>query len=204
MNKSRRDLVASRNVIDANVEQFHRGYRDVYRPIATELRKLFCDRSTRPLVPRLFPTARLHPTRLYQPGEDLTHLAYQMPFEMESTENGLVITEIFQRNRTPLPVTQWLDQPLLNASATLREVILSVADKEGAHSDPGYNDTLRLLRGMRLGGGEELRGEELIGPFIVAIGEYVLSVLDMAISSNPKGFPVKSRLARKGEGSDKG
>jgi len=181
--KEKQDLIASRNILEANIGLFHRGHADVYRVVATELRKLLCDRP-RSLVERLFPSARLHPTASYRPGEDLTGLVVQVPAEIHFTDGKARIVRVFHEGRSPLPLETWLDQPFLNAETTLRVFIRSVADKEGAHADPEFNAAILASKQVRLG------VEELLGVLIVAVGEYVLKVLDMAISHNAEALGV--------------
>ena len=179
--------MAARNVLAFNIAGFHDGHQDLYRVVATELRKLFCD-TPKCLVERLFPSAGLHPTRLYRPGEDVSGLVLQVPAMICVDEKGVRVTEVFRKDFGPLPVSEWLEQPFLSARVTLRDFIKSVADKESSHADPVYNETLLLAKSVHVGD-----GEELLGLLMVAVGEYVLGVLDMAIKTNPKLFPVRER-----------
>jgi hypothetical protein len=115
--KAQRDLVASRNILRANITLFHQGHLDVYRVVATELRKLFCDRP-KALVERLFPKARLHPTRIYRAGEDLSGLVVQVPAELEfDGKGGVRVVRVFERRRDPVTVKEWLDQPVLRQAS---------------------------------------------------------------------------------------
>jgi hypothetical protein len=47
------DFLASLAVLNANIGLFRRGAKDMYRVVATELRKLLCDGKTT-LLPRVF------------------------------------------------------------------------------------------------------------------------------------------------------
>jgi hypothetical protein len=182
MEKSKKVFLASRNILRANIGLFHQGHKDLYRVVATELRKLLCDRPSS-LVERLFPSARLHPTSLYRPGEDLRGLRVQVPGKYEFDGKGNVtVIQIFEKRREPIPLKEWLDQPFLNAQVTVREFIKSIADKEGAHADPEFGQTLALAKSVHLA------KDELLGLLTVGVGEYVLFVLDMAAESNQNSF----------------
>ncbi|TKJ46349.1 hypothetical protein CEE34_09040 [Candidatus Aerophobetes bacterium Ae_b3a] len=43
---------------------------------------------------------------------------------------------------------EWLDQGLFNINITIRQLIKSMANKEGAHSDPKYDPTLRFTKSV--------------------------------------------------------
>ena len=81
MNKTRIDYEASLRVLDANIALFHEGVKDTYRVVATELRKLLCDKKA--LLPRVFREVKfhkLHSTGLLEKRPDLAkHLAVMMP-----------------------------------------------------------------------------------------------------------------------------
>ena len=71
-----------------------------------------------------------------------------------------------------LSIVDWLNQPLFNEEITVGELVRSVADKEGAHSDPDYNDTLRVTYAFHSPFNGYAHQE-----YIVYIGEYILYML---------------------------
>ena len=80
--------------------------------------------------------------------------------------------KLFDEQNVPvMNIEDWLEQKILNNSITLKELIISVADKEGAHSDIAYNDTLNFGRQMLL------PDKEIYKETIAAIGRYALRVL---------------------------
>ena len=178
--KAIEDLVASRNIMQSNIELFHKGHKDVYRVIAVELRKLLCDgRSS--LLPRLFSTIKLHPLRGASPGSDLSDLMERAVFRMPSLvefdgKGGSKIIELFDPTKEPINIDVWLSQSLFNKDITIENLIRSVADKEAAHSDKYYNETLKFTKSIKL------VSEDIHKQHIVAIGEYVLEVLNPVIN----------------------
>ncbi|HCM42748.1 MAG TPA: hypothetical protein DIS66_05510 [Candidatus Omnitrophica bacterium] len=71
-----------------------------------------------------------------------------------------------------MSIVDWLNQPLFNEEITVGELVRSVADKEGAHSDPDYNDTLRVTYAFHSPFNGYAHQE-----YIVYIGEYILYML---------------------------
>lgn len=180
-NKAIEDFIASRNILNANIRLFHEGNRDLYRVVAGELRKLLCDgkNGENSLVPRLFPSARLHPLRGQLPQELRGFFEFSIPSMIEfDGQGGSRIIELFDKTAEPLLFDEWLSQELFNKRVTIRELIRSVADKESAHADKQFNDTLHFTRSIKL------VDEDLHKQHIVAIGEYVLEILNGAIESN--------------------
>ena len=136
--KAKRDFLASRAILRANIKLFDEGCGEVYRVVAVELRKLLCDGKAS-LLPRLFPGMRLHPAQLYRPNEDLTGLAFQFPVDMYfDGSGGVKVDEVFDKRRLPIPLDEWIHQPFLSRKITLHEFIRSVADKESAHADEDF------------------------------------------------------------------
>lgn len=179
MTKAADDLIASRNILEANISMFHQGKRDLYRVVAGELRTLLCDRPQSTLLPRLLPDLRLHPLVDLMTDDLKKGLVLQIPALLSRDAGGRVrATELFDREAQPIPLEDWLAQPLLNEHITVRELLRSVSDKEDSHKDPEYNETLVFTRGIQLGAEPSQR------QLIVAIGEYILQVIDEAIQAN--------------------
>jgi hypothetical protein len=180
------DFQASGNILAINIEMFHKGNRDLYRVIAVELRKLLCD-GKQSLITRLFPLAMLHPLRGRLPESLKKGLIFHMPAMVSfDGQGGSRIVELFNLKAQPIPLDEWLEQDLFNAHVTLKELIRSVADREGAHSDKEFNETLQLTHSVKL------VDEEIHKQHIVAIGEYILKVVNEAIELNPNEFGNKN------------
>lgn len=100
------------------------------------------------------------------------HLVFQMPARVHfDGKGGSKIQILFDERKTPIPLKEWLDQGLFNINITLRQLIKSVTNKEGAHSDPKYDPTLRFTKSVKL------VDQDIHIKFIVAIGEYILKWL---------------------------
>ena len=172
MDKTRIDYDACCRVLDANIALFHQGVKDTYRVVATELRKLLCDKKA--LLPRVFQEVKfhkLHLTGLLEKDPSLAdHLLVYVPGRLSADNTGksrFVLT--FDSARQQMELGPWLDQPLFAPNLSVRDLIMSVANKEGAHSDPDYNES--LLRAKMV----EYVKEESHQPCIIAIAEYVLA-----------------------------
>jgi len=182
INKAKNDLNDSINILEDNVRLFHNGRIAAYRVIAVQLRLLLCDRN--PLIPRVLKTVRLYPLLGYITKEEndewkrkLGHsmkegLVFQMPAMVHfDGKGGSRIEVLFDEGKQPIELEEWLDQDLFNKDITIRELIKSVANKEGAHSDPDYNETLKFTKSVKL------VDEDIHIKFIVAIGEYILKTI---------------------------
>lgn len=175
MNKEENDIVASIEILRANIEMFHRGKRELYRVIAVELRKLLCD-GQQSLLPRVVPELQLHPV-IENPAVLPRGFQGKLVFEIPSTMNfdgkgGSRVEAIFDESKQSIKLDAWLNQMLFTEKITIREFIRSVSDKESVHSDPDYNDTLKFSKSVKIA------GEDLHKQHIIAIGEYILKNLD--------------------------
>jgi len=170
VSKSETDFLASLTVLEAAITMYHCGVVDSYRLVATELRKLLCDRNA--LLTRVRPGFQLHKlhwTEMLETRPSLMNgLNYIMPGRLSVSQDGTSHFELtFAQSGALMDVEHWIEQPLFSADITVRELIKSVADKEGAHSDPDFNETLvhaKLVKYMR---------DDSHKPTIIAIGEYV-------------------------------
>jgi len=183
--KAREDLLAATEILQTNINVYRRqGKRQLYRVVASQLRLLLCD-GRNSLLPRLFGDVRLHPMTGYirdkrldeiwkaQFGRTFTeNRLFHQPFSVYVGEKGARIAELFNERLEPIPLEEWLDQPIFNAWLTVKELIRSVADKEAVHSDPSYNKTLKFTSSSRIN--EQALHEELI----VCAGEYILRAID--------------------------
>ena len=166
-------LNASAQVIGVNVEAFYAGALQAYRPIAAELRKLLCDfhrGSNISLLPRCFPGVHFH-VLIGSPEmiDDITTL-YIPALTRFDGKGGSDIVRLFNEQGPMLPLDQWLEQRLFSKDISIRELIRSVADKEGAHADLELNKTLLLTKAVKYP-----QGESLAAKTIVAIARYVIN-----------------------------
>lgn len=171
MSKSEEDFQASIHIILGALEMYDSGLKDAYRIIATELRKLLCDKN--PLIPRVHPSFKLHKLHWTEVLENtpslIDGLVVMMPGRLSVTSNGTYHFQLtFAKSATLIEPLEWVKQPLLSPSITIRELIKSVADKEGAHSDPDYNETLVQAKIVKY-----VQDDSHI-PTIVALGDYLV------------------------------
>jgi hypothetical protein len=170
MTKSEDDFQASVVVLQEALRMYDSGERDAYRLIATELRKLLCDRD--PLLPRVRPGLKLHKLHWTQVLEGCPSLAegleVMMPGQLTVSRDGTYDFElVFAQPTALVGPTEWVGQPFLSPSITVWELIKSVADKEGAHSDRDYNETLVRAKMVKY-----VRDDSHI-PAVVALGRYL-------------------------------
>lgn len=176
------DYQSSLNILEGNIELFHKGNRATYRVIATHLDILLIGEKS--LMMQLFSSSAFHPLKGYISKEEddayikkFGHslkdgLVFQSPAIIDfDGKGGSKIIALFDEDRMPLVLDIWLDQPLFNDEITIRELIKSIRDKEGAHSDKEYNNTLKFTKSIGL------IDKDIHEQYIVAVGEYVLKSL---------------------------
>jgi hypothetical protein len=78
---------------------------------------------------------------------------------------------LFARTKEQMTLEAWLNQPLLGPDLSVRELIRSVADKEGAHADPHYNEALAQAKSVKY------LADESHLHCIVGIAEYLLAFM---------------------------
>jgi len=171
MSKSEADFQAVCRILGSNVSRFWSGEKDCYRVVASQLRILLCDRDA--LLPRVRPGFKLHKLHWTQVLENCPSLAQRMemmmPEKLHSTQDGCSHFQLtFATSKEMLPVSDWVQQPFGHPEVTVWEFIRSVADKEGAHSDRNFNETLvraKLVKYVE---------DESHLPCTAAIGEYLV------------------------------
>ena len=84
----------------------------------------------------------------------------------------------FAKSQTLISVDEWVKQPIINLHITIFELIKSVADKEGAHSDIEYNDTLKHAKLVKY-----ITDDSHI-PVIVWIWEYIVAIIKNSTNFN--------------------
>ncbi len=192
MNKSVDDLKHSINILESNIKVFNEGNISVYRVIAVQLYLLLCGKNDA-LIPRIFKNVRLHPIYgsytkeqeekyIKQTGHSMKEgLDLQIPAMIKfDGKGGSKIEVLFDERREPIELEEWLDQDLFNNNITIRQLIKSVRDKESAHSDRYYDETLQFTKSIKL------VDQDIHIQFIVAIGEYILKMIKMAIESKAR------------------
>jgi hypothetical protein len=186
--KTAADFLASVDVLNANLDLFHRQIRQVYRPLATELRKLLCDKPDRTLLPRVFEDVRLHKLAS---TERLERSPVWRDATFFSSGTLLVTREVtrytleFAASREQMPLDVWLQQPIMSPQMTIRDLIRSVADKEGAHSDPAPNDVLKFTGRIRYGA-DVSHSHEIAG-----IAEYIADFVRHEDLRARPGMPIE-------------
>jgi hypothetical protein len=200
MSKSEADFQASINMLQAALGMYEAGLKDGYRVVATELRKLLCAKN--PLLPRVRPDFKLHKLHWTELLEGCPSLADGMAFMTPgrlsiSRATGTYHFELmFGKSGELMEPEEWVRQPFLSPSITIWELIKSVADKEGAHSDPDYNDTLVQAKIVKY-----VEADSHI-PAIVALGDYLMKCLQEHGSNLPRNRTSRkavSRTDRRGE-----
>ncbi len=179
MQKAWNDLDDAVCILESNIRSFREGNVSVYKVIAVQLRVLLCDKQN-PLLPRVCREVRLHPLWGSKTKEQTVGLVFTMPTMVSPKgKSGPETARLFDESREPIELKEWLDQALFSQRITIRELIDSVRNKEAAHSDRHYNETLKLTRGFSLVGDEKAH---II--CIVVIGEYILEQIKMALEDN--------------------
>lgn len=168
-------------LIERDIEDYHRGFRIAYKTLAGQLRILLCDihrGNNNALLLKIFPSIKLHPIVGSVPDE---HVTLRIPGAQYYNGTGKVrMMNIFDRRQKPLDLNDWLQQPLFNQQITIIEYLRSLADKDGgAHLDTTMNSTLALASSVFMG------MENMKAVFIVAIAEYILSVLKPIVNEIP-------------------
>jgi hypothetical protein len=195
MHKALDDLKHSINILEANIQLFHNGNISAYRVVAVQLRLLLYDgqNGENSLIPRVFSNVKLHPlvgSITKEQDEEWKKkfghsfkdgLVFQMPAMVSfDGKGGSRIQKLFDEGMEPIGMEEWLDQDLFNERITIRQLIKSVANKESAHSDRDYDDTLRFTKSIKL------VDQDIHIKFIVAIGEYILKLLKMGLQGEAR------------------
>lgn len=201
MSKSLNDIEASFSVIATNVNDYYKGNKHAYRPVAVELRKLLCDKNQGDdisLLKRLFPDFRLKPLHGSQDKID-KHTDLYISGVIYSDGKGFSkIQKLINEEAPSLLIDDWLNQKLIDVTTTMRDFIRSVADKEGAHSDREYNEILKKTKTVKIS-----TNWALCDQFVIVIGRYIIKALAI-LMLNKDIFQVskyiKEQYAKLGKG----
>ncbi len=145
MDKQKVDFKNSLMLLRTYLESYEKGDILMYLPMAVELRKLICDKEPS-LLSRVIPEIKLyklHTVDLFERNPNpLSGLEHMMPGRLNLSRNPPTFNLLFTPTREKMELKSWTSQLFFNEGITIRELIKSVADKEAAHSDEKYNDTL--------------------------------------------------------------
>lgn len=178
--KAWEDLYEVVNSLQSSIKSFHDGDSFAYRSISVQLRILLCKtRTNNPLLPRVSQQIKFHPLWDYLGKELNDGIVFKMPAMVSPKgKGGPETARFFDETKMPIELEEWLDQALFSSEITIRKLITIVAGKLGAHSDPNYGKELKLLRSIRL------VDKEAHIKSIVAIGEYILEQIRIALEGN--------------------
>ncbi len=173
--KNKQDLINSFKLLETHIATYETGNYIVYQAMAVELRKLLCETNPSPLLTRVitdFKLHKLHSAKLFEKNPSLLEgLVNFMPGTLSTMNKTIPIFNLsFAEGWEQMNVSDWADQIFFKEKITIRELIKSVADKEGAHSDENYNDTLIHCKSWSFNNTES----HILG--IYAISKYVLAV----------------------------
>jgi len=183
MYKNKQDLINSFKLLETHMKTYEEGNFLIYQSMAVELRKLLCETNPSPLLNRVIPNFKLHKLNFSKILENtpslLEGLQNIMPGRMEKINKTIpIFTLLFSKENEEMIINDWVDQIFFNEKISIRELIKSVADKEGAHSDKNYNNTLLYCKSWSFNDVES----HILG--IYAISKYVLAVFKKEYESN--------------------
>lgn len=162
------DLVRNFKNLKLSLKNFESGEKDVYTMIAVILRTLLAEKT--PLILKAFPYLKFAPLKetAYKINE---HTCLYVSHELFSKD-------IFDLDdNKELELKDWLCQNILNEEITIGELIKSVADKEAAHSDDYYNETLIITNNVCISKDVALHAD-----FIWIVGKYIFNILEQEIN----------------------
>lgn len=185
--KTSKNLEESMAQIQDNIKLFKSGKHYAYKGIAIQLRLLLCDKTTKPLLLKIFSAIAFHPLKIEVfrqtlSEKDRSSLIFAMSGTAHISPKGSELSDIFDKRGTPMMLEEWLNQKIILPNISIRDLILSTANKEAAHSDSDYNETLKTSKSINLG------AEEMQGHYIIAIGEYVHEVITDVLTQKTKEF----------------
>lgn len=145
--KNKKDLLNSFALLNTYLHGYEGGNLLLYLPMSVELRKLLCETNPLPLISRVIPNFKLHKLHFSEILEKtpslLNGLVNFMPGRLDVSANNVTLfTLLFASNKEEIDLDKWVNQIFFKEGLTIRDLIKSVADKEGAHSDENYNITL--------------------------------------------------------------
>jgi len=168
--KSKEDFLASLEIIKESIKHYDEGQVNFYRVVATELRKLLCDKD--PLILKIYPNIYFHKFHSTKLLEDNPNLKDDLRILLPGQIGGLHFIPKFVGQNDLLNLSDWLSQPILiYGEINIFNLIKSVADKEGAHSDKEFNETILLSKLIKFNDTDSYKS------IIVGIGEYIINLI---------------------------
>jgi len=161
--KLKQDYEYSLKIIEDSIAQILNGKYWFIKALSTELYTLLIDRGNKkgPLILEVLPDLVLHPvfgsrtkegksSSLVQIRELIGPTGIIYP-GMVSFKNGKATPKwLFDIRQPALSLEDWLQQPLLSHEITIYQLIKSVRNKIGAHSDVEYDATLSRTRFFKI------------------------------------------------------
>ena len=151
-------------VVDTCLASIYRGENHMYRPMAGQLRILWCDQcrgEDLSLLIKLHNNLKINKLRpvnwsdkgsgplVMTQGPSGTNRIGRMPFEIVKYSNGLVVSNfLFDETEEVLDIKNWIEQSInfFPTPVTIKEVVRHIADKGGgAHVDKNASYKLNLL-----------------------------------------------------------
>jgi hypothetical protein len=179
--KNIKDFIECQLILENAVSDFNSGKTFSYKTIGIELRKLLCDTKGKKdisIFARMFPGIQMRPLYGYSFPESLKEgLVCLVPMKMNYDGKGGMIASLSLDANCLVYRNEWLDQSVLFQSLTIRNLIRSVSDREGAHSDFDIDSSIAEINGIKMG------PEDTHKYLIVAIGEYIGIVIKQIIES---------------------
>jgi hypothetical protein len=182
--KLKQDYEYSLKLIEDCVSQILNGKYWYIKTLSTELYTLLIDRGNRkrPLILEVLPELKLHPVfgttsenGRPSPMDEIRNILGPTGMiypGMVSFKNGKVTPKwMFDTRQHAIPLEDWLQQPLLSYEITIYQLIKSVRNKIGAHSDVKYDSTLSQTRFFKIVNYEI----DLLG--LVSVAEHVLKTV---------------------------
>jgi hypothetical protein len=178
--KSKENLEGALNIIEDCCKLINQGRIDHWVSVAVQLYILLIDRGNKkgPLIEAFYPNITFHPILGYWPNDAKSALSKLIEIHgpdnklypgMTRVKNGKIYpVYVFDERAAPILREEWLNQPYISGKITIKELLKSVRNKEGAHSDEKYDDTLAKTRFFMIAG----IPIDVIG--IASIGEYVV------------------------------
>ena len=145
--KQKEDFKNSISLLKSYIDSYECGNSLVYLPMAVELRKLLCETQGKPLLDQVIPGVelyKLNSTELFENNPGLLDgLQNFMPGRLIFPQGKLPIFNLsFSQKKEKINLRLWVNQMFFKEKISIYELIKSVADKEAAHADKNYNDTL--------------------------------------------------------------
>ncbi|MFA5132450.1 MAG: hypothetical protein WC444_03975 [Candidatus Paceibacterota bacterium] len=181
--KNKKDLLNSFELLNTYLHGYEEGNLLLYLPVSVELRKLLCETNPSPLISRVIPNFKLHKLHFSEILENtpslLSGLVNFMPGSLKVSDNNTTLfTLLFAHNKEEIDLDKWVNQIFFKEGLTIRDLIKSVADKEGAHSDKNYDTTLIHCNNWVVND----TGCHILG--IYAITKYLYTLFDLEYKQN--------------------